>query len=104
MAANPIPWLVIIVATTAFQAIVYSDAYQETNFADLGDEPTGDEGVDGFFDIVGQVFSTIWNIIVLFVTFLVYPLDGGPTFLRVVLGFINGGVITWAIATLLRGS
>ena len=102
MAPSPIPVFVPVLALLAFMGLLFGEEIGEEGFPSYERPDSG--GLLGVVEAVGGVLQMIWDVIVFFFNLVTVNIPGTPWFIRLIVGSIIGGTLTWSIATLIRGN
>lgn len=99
--------LAVIVATFAFEGLVYGDALAEASFGAFGDSEAttcSDNNFGCIVDFIVSVFQGIYGGIAFLFNLLAFNIPDAPTWVRFVLvGVLDGGLVL-LIVSILRGN
>lgn len=124
--SSPIPVLMIIVATLAFEGLLFGTDLAAASFPTI-ESPSFDiqdcqDGTIPFFSqlddiacVIGSaflfaakflqaIFLTLFGVVVFLFNLISFNVPGAPWYVRLVVGSAFGGAIMWAVAGLFRGN
>lgn len=98
---NPITILAVVTVFTIFSALVIGTTSEESPIPTFR-EPEG----SGFFaalDALLSILKVIWGVIVFIGKAMTLDIPGAPWFVRLVIGTLTVGGVSWALASMIRG-
>lgn len=111
---NPIPFLLIVVVTIGFEAMLFGEEIAQQSIIVPLPEIDSCDGLSGFDAMgcsmvaflknIGKGFAVFANVIAFLFNAATFNVPGAPPIVRAIVATLFSGTLAWVIVTQIRGT